>query len=379
MSIQCRDIIRVIEQWAKPSLAEEWDNVGLHVGDPEQPVERIMLALTPSEAAIAAAVEQQADMLVTHHPLLFKPIKAVTAQSAAGRSIYQLVRNGVALYCAHTSLDAADGGVNDILAKALGLEKSRALIPAEAQSPWYKLVVYVPQGYEEIVRQAICAAGAGRTEGYYDNCTFRGAGTGTFRPLEGAEPFLGEAGEVNQVPEFRLETVVHRAQLEAVLTAMLAAHPYEEVAYDLFKLAPDPQQAGMGRIGTLPQAVPLERFLAQTARALQIEDIAFCGDRSRLVQTVALCGGSGSSFLKEAKRAGADVYVTGDMKYHDGQLAQELDLPVIDAGHFATERLILPIMAQHLQQTLGLEPEQVWVWQDEEDFLQHYHHIIQEG
>ena len=194
MSIRCRDIIRVIEAWAEPSLAEEWDNVGLHVGDPEQPVERIMLALTPSEAAIAAAIEKQADMLITHHPLLFKPIKAVTTQSAVGRSIYQLVQNNVALYCAHTSLDAACGGVNDILAKVLGLENVRPLIPAEAFSPWYKLVVYVPEGYEEPVRQAICTAGAGQTEGFYDNCTFRAAGTGTFRPLAGATPFCGEVG-----------------------------------------------------------------------------------------------------------------------------------------------------------------------------------------
>ena len=379
MSIRCRDIVEVIEEWAQPALAEEWDNVGLHVGDPEQTVDRIMLALTPSEQAIAAAIEQQADMLVTHHPLLFKPIKAVTAQLAVGRSIYQLVQNRVALYCAHTSLDAAKGGVNDVLAEALGLSNIRPLLGAEVPSPWYKLVVYIPAGYEEPIRQALCAAGAGHTEGRYDSCTFRGMGTGTFRPLEGAEPFCGKTGEVNQVQESRLETVVHRAKLEAVLAAMQEVHPYEEVAYDLFKLEANPQAAGLGRIGRLPQTTTLEQFMANTAQILGIQDRAFCGDKQRPVQTVALCGGSGSGFMKEAKNAGADVYVTGDMKYHDGQLAGELGLAVIDAGHFATERLILPVLAEHLQCTLGLRPEQVWVWQSEKDFLQHYHQITQEG
>ncbi len=372
MSIRCRDIVKAIEDWACPSLAEEWDNVGLHVGNPEQEVKRIMLALTPSEQAIAAAVEQKADMLVTHHPLLFKPVQAVKTSTAVGRSIYQLIQNNIALYCAHTSLDAATGGVNDVLAKALGLKHIQPMVVCAEQSIWYKLVVYVPVGFEEQVRQAICEAGAGQTEGHYDGTTFRGEGIGTFRPLSGAAPFCGKQGELSQVREFRLETVVSAAKWPDVLKALLAAHPYEEVAYDLFKLEMPTQSAGLGRIGTLAQSQTLTQFMAQIAQTLAQESLTFCGDSSKQIQTVALCGGSGSGFLQEAKKLGADVYVTGDMKYHDGQLAEELGLAVIDAGHFATERLILPVMADYLQRRLALTPEQVWIWQEEQDFLHHY-------
>lgn len=372
MSTRCGDIVKVIEDWAKPVLAEDWDNVGLHVGDRAQMVSRIMVALTPSEQAVAQAVAQKADMLVTHHPLLFKPVENVTADSAVGRSIYQLIKHDIALYCAHTSLDSTTGGVNDVLAQTLALNHIRPLVAADEET-WYKLVVYVPKGFEEKVRQAMCSAGAGHLTGNYDSCTFRTEGLGTFRPKAGAQPFCGTMGCLSQAEEYRLETVVSAANCAAVVQAMLKEHPYEEAAYDLFRLEPMlPSKAGMGRIGQLTQKVTLAQFLAQTAHALAVEDLTFCGAKDKFVQTVAVCGGSGSTFLAAAKKQGADVYVTGDLKYHDGQAAEELGLAVVDAGHFATERLVLQKLAAYLRQNLAPDLEKVWVWQEEADFLRHY-------
>lgn len=348
--------------------AEEWDNVGLHAGDRNKEISRIMVALSPGEDAVNAAVEAGVDMLLTHHPLIFRSMKQINSDTATGRSLLKLIRNDVNLYCAHTNLDIAKDGVNDVLAQALELEQVKPLADI-THDICYKVVVYVPAGYEEIVRQAMCKAGAGCI-GNYSGCTFQAKGTGTFLPGENTNPFIGEAGRMEYAEEYRLETVVPQAVLSAVIRAMEAAHPYEEVAYDVFRLENGGEDRGIGRVGQLKEAVSLAEFLDFTASKLSCDHMTYRGDLSRQIKTVALCGGSGSSYMGAAKKAGADVYVTGDMRYHDAQAADEMDLCVVDAGHLRTERMIVDALAAFARKQ-GLE---VIVFDElKQDYLKHWH------
>ena len=348
--------------------AEEWDNVGLHAGDRNKEISRIMVALSPGEDAVNAAVEAGVDMLLTHHPLIFRSMKQINSDTATGRSLLKLIRNDVNLYCAHTNLDIAKDGVNDVLAQALELEQVKPLADI-THDICYKVVVYVPAGYEEIVRQAMCKAGAGCI-GNYSGCTFQAKGTGTFLPGENTNPFIGEAGRMEYAEEYRLETVVPQAVLSAVIRAMEEAHPYEEVAYDVFRLENSGEDRGIGRVGQLKEAVSLAEFLDFTASKLSCNHMTYHGDLSRQVKTVALCGGSGSSYMGAAKKAGADVYVTGDMRYHDAQAADEMDLCVVDAGHLRTERMIVDALAAFARKQ-GLE---VIVFDElKQDYLKHWH------
>ena len=348
--------------------AEEWDNVGLHAGDRNKEISRIMVALSPGEDAVNAAVEAGVDMLLTHHPLIFRSMKQINSDTATGRSLLKLIRNDVNLYCAHTNLDIAKDGVNDVLAQALELEQVKPLADI-THDICYKVVVYVPAGYEEIVRQAMCKAGAGCI-GNYSGCTFQAKGTGTFLPGENTNPFIGEAGRMEYAEEYRLETVVPQAVLSAVIRAMEEAHPYEEVAYDVFRLENSGEDRGIGRVGQLKEAVSLAEFLDFTASKLSCNHMTYRGDLSRQIKTVALCGGSGSSYMGAAKKAGADVYVTGDMRYHDAQAADEMDLCVVDAGHLRTERMIVDALAAFARKQ-GLE---VIVFDElKQDYLKHWH------
>lgn len=367
MSIRCQSFLTLLEQWAPLHYAEDWDNVGLHAGDRNKEISRIMVALSPGEAAVNAAVEAGVDMLLTHHPLIFRSMKQINSDTATGRSLLKLIRNDVNLYCAHTNLDIAKGGVNDVLAAALQLEDVKPLADI-THDTCYKVVVYVPLGYEEIVRQAMCKAGAGCI-GNYSGCTFQAKGTGTFLPGEGTNPFLGEAGRMEYAEEYRLETVVPQAALSAVIKAMEAVHPYEEVAYDVFRMENGGEERGIGRIGQLKEAVSFAEFLDFTGSQLSCDHLTYQGDLTRQIKTVALCGGSGLSYLGAARKAGADVYVTGDMRYHDAQAANEMDLCVVDAGHLATERMIVDALAEFARNQ-GLE---VIIFDEEEqDYLKHW-------
>ena len=322
MSIRCQSFLELLEQWAPPHFAEDWDNVGLHAGDRNKEISRIMVALSPGEDAVNAAVEAGVDMLVTHHPLIFRSMKQINSDTATGRSLLKLIRNDVNLYCTHTNMDIAKGGVNDVLADYLELADVRPLADI-TKDICYKVVVYVPVGYEEIVRQAMCNAGAGCI-GNYSGCTFQAKGTGTFLPGEGTSPFIGEAGRMEYAEEYRVETVVPQSALSAVIKAMEAAHPYEEAAYDVFRMENAGEERGIGRIGQLKESMSLAEFLDFTASKLGCDHMTYQGDLTRQIKTVALCGGSGLSYTGAAKKAGADVYVTGDMRYHDAQSANEL-------------------------------------------------------
>lgn len=342
-----QDLVGLVHKLYAPELAEDWDNVGLQVGDPGAPLERVLVALDPGLSAVQAAREANAQALVTHHPLLFRPVKRLTPEDAVGQVLWTAVRDGVAIISAHTNLDCAVDGLNSWLAARLGVQQSLPLQPVAGD--FLKLVVFIPSGYEQSVAEALFSAGAGQI-GAYDEVAFRSRGEGSFRPGQGANPFIGEIGQTEHVDEFRLETIVPKRKLTRVLEKMHKAHPYEEVAYDLVPLQNQVPGAGLGRIGRLEQATTLDDFADRVKAALGCDHLRLAGAAKRSVQKIALCGGSGAGLLQTAHRQGADVLVTGDVKYHDARQAEELGIALIDAGHFATEKLMIEQVADSLRE-----------------------------
>ena len=347
MPVICKTVIDWLEEWAPPLLSEDWDHIGLQVGSPDTEIKKVLVTLEATPEVVAEAVRQRVQLIVSHHPLIWDPLVSLNYNDYPASLVVQLVESRIHFYAAHTNMDAAAGGINDILAERLGLTDLGAMRPAP-QEKLYKLVIYIPRGHEDLVRQAICQAGAGWI-GQYDECTFQAAGTGTFRPLPGTNPFLGQIGQLERTEEIRLETVVAATRLEAVIGAMLNAHPYEEVAYDLYHLQNRfVGKTGLGRVGRLPEPKPLRAFAEQARKALGLPAVRMAGDPDQIISRVALCGGGGMSLLKWALRADADVYVTGDVRHHDAQNALGQGIAVIDAGHHATERVIAPAMAAYL-------------------------------
>ena len=342
-----QDLVGLVHKLYAPELAEDWDNVGLQVGDPGAPLERVMVALDPGLSAIQAARDAGAQALVTHHPLLFRPIKRLTPEDAVGQALWTAVRDGVAIISAHTNLDCAVAGLNSWLAVRLGVQQSAPLQPVAGD--YLKLTVFIPAGHEQSVAEALFSAGAGQI-GAYDECSFRARGEGTFRPGLGTNPFIGEIGQREQADEIRFETIVPKRKLARVLEKMHKAHPYEEVAYDLVPLQNQVPGAGLGRIGRLEQATTLDAFAAGVKAALGCDHLRVTGAGRRPVHKIALCGGSGAGLLQTAHRLGADVLVTGDVKYHDARQAEELGMALIDAGHFATEKLMIEQVADSLRE-----------------------------
>ncbi|MFZ5815156.1 MAG: Nif3-like dinuclear metal center hexameric protein [Bacillota bacterium] len=346
-------IAAYIEELAPPEWAEQWDNVGLQVGEPSAPAGRILVALELTGAVIEEAVQTQADLVVVHHPPIFRPLKALRFDTPGGRRIQRLVRQGIALYAAHTNLDQAAGMTNDSLAAAAGLEEHEVLLKA-GEEKYLKLVVFVPRGHEDAVLEALAREGAGHI-GNYSHCTFQSPGTGTFLPLEGSNPYLGRQGELERAEEIRLETILPESKARRAVQAMIQAHPYEEVAYDLYPLANPGRLRGHGRIGRLAAPVTLAQLADQLKGRLKTPHLRIVGDPNRPISTVAVGAGSGGSLIPHAARRGADLLVTGDVGYHDAQDAMDLGLAVIDVGHYNSEAIVIPPLAAYLRERLAAD------------------------
>lgn len=346
MSVKCQVIIDAMENLAPKYLAESWDNVGLLVGSPAQKITKLRITLDVTQDVVNQAIQDGIDMIITHHPILFKAVSNIRTDLPQGKLIASLLQANIAVYAAHTNLDSANGGVNDVLASKLNLQNTLPLAVSYTEK-LYKLVVFVPNTHMEVVRKVISEAGAGHV-GHYSHCTFSSQGTGSFLPLEGTRPFIGCNGVVEYVEETRLETIIPEKISRRVLKAMLNVHPYEEVAYDLYPLVNAGQCLGLGRVGKLVTPMPLTEFITQVKLALGIEYVSVIGPQEKIVKKVAVCGGSGAGFISKAAFAGADVFITGDIKYHEGQDALATGIAVIDAGHFATEEPIVPFVAEYL-------------------------------
>lgn len=345
MQARCRTIFEMIEEYSPPDLAEEWDNCGLQVGDPDSQVSRVLLALDMDGDVLSEAQERKAGLVVTHHPLLLKGIKQIREDRPPGRLLARLIRAGITVYAAHTNLDSASRGVNAILAEKLGLTDTRVIRPGREK--FLKLAVFVPPEHAGKVREAISSAGAGWI-GNYSECTFMLKGTGTFRPLEGASPYIGKAGSLEEVEEIRLETILPARLAGPVVRAMLASHPYEEVAYDLYPLENTAGGSGIGRLGTLIQPLPFAEFVHRVKEVLNVPAVRCGGPSDREIQKVAVCGGSGSDFWPLALAGGAQALVTGDIGYHGARDMLAAGMCFIDAGHYGTERIVLGPLAQYL-------------------------------
>jgi dinuclear metal center YbgI/SA1388 family protein len=345
------DLLGLLNSLCPPGLAEEWDNVGLQVGDPAAEIQSILVCLDAEEIAIAEAERLGAQVVVSHHPLLYRPLKRLTPTDETGRVLFRAIRNGIAVVSVHTNLDRAADGLNDWLAERVGLIETRPLERPKSGS-LYKLVVFVPTGHDIELMEALFSAGAGQL-GAYDRCSFRTTGTGSFRGNDTTRPFIGRPGRFEETEELRLETIVPEDRLNKVLTRMRKAHPYEEVAYDLIPLANIPADTGLGRIGRLAIPLSLEAFATQVRERLQVPALRLVGEQRRPVSKVAVCGGSGGSLLGEAVRQGVDCLVTGDLKFHDAQRARAEGIAVIDAGHFGTEQLMVAELAGRLRKTFA--------------------------
>jgi dinuclear metal center YbgI/SA1388 family protein len=348
-----RDVIKDLEKIAPPVLADEGDKIGLHVGDLKTKVSRIMVAVDATPAVVDHAVDAGAELLVCHHPLIYHPLQTITAGDPKSDLIMKLIKGGTSVYVMHTNYDSAQGGINDVLAEMLGVYHTR-LLTIRTREKLYKLAVYVPEESVDAVMSAMAEAGAGHI-GNYSHCSFRSSGIGTFLPLPGSDPYIGDVGKLEATPEFRLEMIVPEWQLPPVVDAMVLKHPYEEVAYDIIPLDNSPRTYGYGRVGTLERAVKLGEFRKLVEEKLGYRETTMIGDPEKLVEKVALCGGAGGSLIPDAHAAGADVYVTGDIGHHSFLDADALGLAAIDASHYYTEKPGMVVLARELARMYASE------------------------
>lgn len=344
--MQLDGLIAVLETLAPPQLAESWDNTGLLLGDAAAEVTRVLtcLTLTPDVADEAVAVGAQ--LVVTHHPLMFKPIQRMTTYSSEGRTLWTLASHGIAVYSPHTAWDSAPRGINQQLAELLELTDIAPLRrqPSPAQ---FKLITSLPESNLEAVQRALWDAGCG-VIGDYRHCSFTFPGTGTFQGSESSHPAIGEPGRFERVEEIRLEVVCLRTELPAALAALRMAHVYEEPAIDLVALESAPSEQGAGRCGRLPVPLRLHELADLIRTRLQAHTLQMVGNPQAVIERVGIACGSAAEFWRDARKAGCQVLLTGEARFHAGLEVRDAGLSMIVAGHYATERLAMTRMAELL-------------------------------
>lgn len=341
-----RDLIPHLESLAPPQLAESWDNNGLLLGDRAAEVQRVLTCLTLTPDVAAEAVELGAQLVVAHHPLMFKPVQRLTGDTGEGRTLLLLARHGIAVYSPHTSWDSAPQGINQQLAELLELTDIVPLRPKLGGSA-YKLVTFVPQSDLENVRQALWQAGCG-VIGNYANCSFISPGTGTFFGTSDADPTIGRAGQLEQVSEQKLEMICPRTRLSAALSALREAHSYEEPAVDVIPMEPLPDGSGAGRAGRLAAPVTLAAVVERVRQVLPCPGLQFVGDPDGIIERVGVACGAAADFWQDARRAGCQVLLTGEARFHAALEVREAGFAMIVAGHFATERFAMARLADLL-------------------------------
>lgn len=351
MQATIADIINTMETIAPSRLAEEWDNVGLQLGRSDWPVQTIRVALDPTLDVVRAACLNDVDLLITHHPLIFRPLRYIHIDQDIGSIIQKAIQHQMAIYSAHTNLDNAADGLNDVLASRIGL-KDLKVLGESRDTETYKLVVYVPAAYEHDVLTSFFKTKAGEI-GSYSCCSFRSQGKGTFKPGSDSKPFSGKTGEIFHADEVRIETVVRKDNLSNVVEHMKKNHPYETVAYDIYPLLNSENNQGAGRIGVLDKSLDLKSFSLFIKKTLGLNYLKVSGSPELTVKTVAVCSGSGSSLLKDFFASGAQVYISGDLRYHDARIAEAKNLGLIDIGHFASEHLIVDVLADRLKNIMS--------------------------
>ena len=356
--------IQTISQWVEnifpKRLAEDWDNVGFQVGNPKNRVNNVLLALDLTESVLQEAIAKECGLIITHHPLIFKGLKSINSDTMHGNLIEKLFVNNISLYSAHTNMDIAENGINDYIADKLGLAEVTPLSVTGAYK-LYKMAVYVPLDYCSAIMEAAAAAGAGHL-GNYSNCSFSTEGKGTCKPLNGSNAFIGVKNKLETVIENKIEFLVRENDLKRVLACVKKVHPYEEMAYDIFEMQTGEQVYGIGRFGKFPESIALSKLVIQckeifntgTLRVVSANNVSNAG-----ITRVALCSGSGGPLLRDALRKGADIFITGEVKYHEALDSYHQGLSIIEAGHFETETIFMEYLMMKLNNVAKTAKQQV--------------------
>lgn len=347
MRVTVGEICRLMDAWAPPELACDWDKAGLHTGNPKTEVMGVLVCLTVTPEALRTAQQRGANLIIAHHPLIWEPLKSLRADDPQARLCVEIAAANIACFSAHTNLDKARGGVNDTLAERLGLQDCAPLLASD-KGTFFKLVTFVPESHVDSLRDALAAAGAG-VIGNYTHCSFHAPGTGSFTPNTLASPYSGIKEMLNHESELRFEMLVDRTVLAPVLQALQKAHPYEEPAYDLIPLANRDHTIGLGRLGVLNKSMKLGDFAELVRTTLGLPHVIRYGAPNRRVRHVAVLGGSGGSSISGLPEE-TDVFVSGDIGYHDAQTALMRGICCIDAGHAGTELPVLNIIRMRLRQ-----------------------------
>jgi len=349
MAIHGQTLIQYMEQLAPKYYAVEHDRIGLQLGTLNKKVERVLVTLDVTAQVVQEAIEKKVDLIIAHHAIIFRPIGSIDTSTPAGKLYEQLIKHDIAVYISHTNLDVAIGGVNDLLADLAGMEKEgRKLLETTYVDGLSKLVVYVPQSAITAVEQAAWRAGAGHI-GNYSHCSFQSSGTGTFMAEEGSQPYVGEQNVLHREPEIRFECIVPNSLQRKVISSVIKAHPYEEVAYDLLPLQQSGTAYGLGRVGKLTDGTTTLKTLAEKLKvAYEVPALRVVGDLDTPITKIAILGGMGAKYVRSAKFAGADVIITGDIDFHTAQDALADGICIIDPGHHI-EKVMIKGVQQWLQ------------------------------
>jgi dinuclear metal center YbgI/SA1388 family protein len=342
--IKVKDILGTLEKLAPFAYQEDYDNAGLLVGSSDAEVNGVLICLDITEAVLDEAIANSCNLIVSHHPIIFKGVKQVVDSTIIGRIVIKAVQNNISIIAIHTNLDNVSKGVNLALANVLGLSNGRILQPKAGLLK--KLITFCPEASVDEVRKALFDAGCGNI-GNYDACSFNTNGLGSFRAGEGANPYIGSIGQIHFEPEVRIETIFPAHLEKAVVNALLNSHPYEEVAYDIYLLQNVHTMVGAGFVGDLPHEMDQEAFLRYVKNKLEINELRYAGTGMHPIKKVAICGGSGAFLIKDAIKAGAHAYITGDIKYHEF-LDYHQQIVLVDAGHYETERYSISLLSDIL-------------------------------
>jgi dinuclear metal center YbgI/SA1388 family protein len=357
--------IREIQQWMEarfpPNWAEPWDHIGLQIGDPEQQVEGLGISLEATPRSVSWAAQNGLQLLICHHPLFFQPVDSLKSNQEPGRTALNMAKGEIALLTAHTNLDSAPDGVCTALAHRLGLID---LVPLEKRlNDFVKLVVFVPVGYEERIIRVLDAAKEGRI-GSYRLCTFKCRGEGTFVPEEGSHPFQGEIARMERVSEWRFEILVPRTGAFELIEKIRAAHPYEEMAYDVYPVENLSADVGLGRVGHFDPPISRETLIQRLKQDVEAPSVRVCGSIPPLIQKAAVCGGSGSSLIPKAMSEGVQVFICGEIGYHPMVSHQGQAMTLIEIGHYPSEKWVIPALAGILRKASQVDDWGIKILED---------------
>ena len=331
--VKIKEIIRALELFASPSLQESYDNAGLITGNPEWEFKAAILSVDTIEEVVDEAINKGANLIISHHPIVFSGLKKLNGKNYIERTIIKALKNDIAIYAAHTNMDNVQAGVNAKICEKLNLQNCSVLAPSGKLK---KLVTFIPTVQAEQVRKAVFDAGAGHI-GNYDSCSYNLEGQGSFRALEGANPFVGDIGKVHFEKEIRFETIFPAHLQSSVISALLVSHPYEEVAYDIYPLDNVYEKIGSGMIGELEKILPVKAFFDKIKDVFDVPCIRHTELSVKEIKKVAVCGGSGSFLLQKAISKSADIFITGDFKYHQFFVAENRII-IADIGHYESEQ-----------------------------------------